>query len=122
MTYKVPVIGLREDLRQYYPKGTTTLQLILDGYRTATTRSYPCGNIGEIVTFENTHIEFIITNCYKLKDMPFGFTWDKWATMECWNPDYILNNDKLREQCNMDAYQTTFKKIKKDSLDISEIF
>lgn len=54
--------------------------------------------------------------------MPSGFTWEKWENMECWNPDYILNNNKLREQCNMNAYQTVFKKIEKDSLDISELF
>lgn len=111
MTYKIPVIGLREDLRPIYPNGTSTLQLILDGYRTATTRSYSCGNIGELIQFEHTNVSFIVTNVYRLRDTPGGFDWKRWSDLEGWCSDYIQNDIKLKEQCNQDAYQTVFKRV-----------
>ncbi|RLD09410.1 MAG: hypothetical protein DRI56_04400 [Chloroflexota bacterium] len=38
---------LREDLRADYPNGVYTLDLIRDGKRVATTRSFPLGRVGE---------------------------------------------------------------------------
>lgn len=108
----MPVEGIRSDLRHLYPDGTSTIQMILDGHRRATTRSYPCGDMGEVITFEGTGIPFLITNRYQLKDMSGGFTWEKWSHLEGWCPDFIRNDQKLREQCNLDAWQTVFVRMK----------
>jgi hypothetical protein len=106
MYYKVPAEGVRTDLYNLYPEGTSTLQMIKDGVRTATTRSQPLGKIGDVVKFDESGDVYRITRIKKLEK---GFDWNDWAQAEGWDPEYIKSH--LSNQVKPGAYQTFFEKV-----------
>lgn len=116
MYYKVPTEGVRLDLLDKYPNGTSTLQMIKDGERTATTRSQPLGKVGDIVKFDESGDVYRITDVKKLEK---NFDWNKWADVEGWDPEYIKRN--LSNQVKPGAYQTFFEKVNKKSLSLSDL-
>jgi hypothetical protein len=110
MAYSMPVEAIRSDLRDRYPTGASTLILVEDGVRTATTRGYALGNVGDYITFENNPQKYIITEIHDSKwinEHP-----DEWSKLEGWDVNYIRNNQKLNRQVfGPKAVQTVFKKV-----------
>lgn len=104
MYYQIPVEGLREDLRASYPNGTTTLQLIIDGIRTATTRR-SFGSVGDKFTLAGT--EYIITKIKKV-DLDTEAGKADWSSLEGWDADFAPK--QRPSQVRTGATQTIFEK------------
>lgn len=94
-------------------KDTTTLALVEQGLRTATTRSFPLGKIGEIVTFENRPQKYIITNVEQLTEKnTTDPNWIKqWSEKEQWTEDYYKSILNKKNTVKVGSYQTTFEKV-----------
>jgi hypothetical protein len=97
-------------------KKTSTLELVEKGLRTATTRSYPLGNIGDIITFENKAQKYKITQIEKLtKEKVENPQWiQAWSNKEQWTTNYfkkVLGGKNV----NIGSFQTSFEKINSDS-------
>jgi len=70
---------------------TTTLELAEQGLRTATTRSFPLGKIGDIITFEGRPTKYIITGIETLtKENTSNPEWIKqWSQKEQWTEKHF---------------------------------
>lgn len=93
-------------------KDTTTLALVESGQRTATTRSFSLGRIGDIITFEGKPQQYRVTAVEQLtaenvKDPQWI---QKWSEKEQWTPEHfkkVLGNSTV----HIGSYQTSFEKI-----------
>ena len=106
MFYKMPA---NENLTG---QSTTTLELCENGLRTATTRSYPLGYVGETITFENRSQQYIITNVEKLDDVKIKDPeWiNRWSEKEQWTVKHF--HDVLGgKTVHVGSYQTSFVKL-----------
>lgn len=97
-------------------KDTSTLELSELGLRTATTRSYPLGKKGDIITFEGRPQKYIITQePEKLtKEKVNDPNWIKqWSKKEQWTESYFKKvlTDATNTTVKIGSYQTTFQKI-----------
>jgi len=109
MRYSMPSEAVREDLKSRYPKGTTTLKLIQDGVRTATTRR-PFAKVGDILTFENDPQRYEVTEI-KSPNLKTESGRKDWENLEGWSLSYIDKNQKLKDQVySTSSVQTIFKK------------
>lgn len=105
---------LREELKNIYPNGIYTLDLIKDGKRTATTRSHPIGVKGEQVILYNSgrpecgEITVEIDNVEQL-DIHTPGDCEAWSRKEGWSVEYLQENPELKTQ-----YQTTFHVTNKE--------
>ena len=92
-------------------KDTTTLELVQQGLRTATTRSYTLGKVGDIITFEKDSTPYRITQVEKLTEENVNDpAWiQQWSEKEQWTPEYfksVLGGKTV----HVGSYQTTFTK------------
>lgn len=93
-------------------KDTSTIDLINEGLRTATTRSYPLGKVGDIITFENQSQQYRITNIEQLTEENVkDENWIKnWSEKEQWTEDHfksVLGGKTV----HIGSWQTTFEKV-----------
>lgn len=91
---------------------TTTIDLIEQGKRTATTRSFPLGKVGDVVTFEGRPQKYVITKVEKLtKENTEDPSWIKeWSAKEQWTQEHfkqVLGGKTV----HIGSYQTSFKKL-----------
>lgn len=102
-------------------KSTSTIELIEQGLRTATTRSYPLGKVGDIITFEGRPSQYIITEVEQLtKDKVQDPGWiEKWSEKEQWTVEHfqkVLGGKTVHEG----SWQTTFEKIEDKQISTPE--
>lgn len=93
-------------------KDTTTLELCESGIRTATTRSFPLGKVGDIITFEGRPQQYKITHVEKLTKENTTYThWIKqWSLKEQWTEKHFTEIFGGKT-VHVGSYQTTFQKI-----------
>lgn len=99
---------LRGELRDLYPNGIFTLDLIREGKRTATTRSHPIGEIGERVILYNSNnpeCGQVIVEVDKTERLDIDTTeeCENWSRREGWSVEHLEKNPGLKTQ-----WQTTF--------------
>ena len=99
---------LRDEMRDLYPSGVFTLDLIRDGKRTATTRSHPLGEIGERIILynsQNSQCGQVIVEIDKTERLNINTTEESedWSRKEGWSVEQLEKNSGLRTQ-----WQTTF--------------
>lgn len=106
MYYKMPA---KENLTG---KDTSTLELAEKGLRTATTRSYALGKVGDIITFEGKPQKYRITNVEQLtKEKAENTEWVKqWSQKEQWTTEHF-KNALGGKTVHIGSYQTSFEKI-----------
>lgn len=102
---------LRPEIRQDYPQGIYTLDLIRVGRRIATTRSYPLGEIGEVVLLYNSQEdprrcpEVLVTVLGTEKlDIRTPEQQETWSKKEGWAVEHLRANQRLWNE-----WQTTFQ-------------
>ena len=93
-------------------KDTSTLELVEQDLRTATTRSFPLGKIGDIITFEGRPQKYRIIGVEQLtKEKVENSEWiNQWSNKEQWTKNYfkeILGGKTV----HIGSYQTTFEKV-----------
>lgn len=89
---------------------TTTLALVESGKRTATTRSFPLGKVGDIITFEGRNTKYKITNVEQLTEEKVNNPeWVKqWSEKEQWTTDHFY--DVLGgKTVHIGSWQTSFE-------------
>jgi hypothetical protein len=106
MSYKMPS---EENLTG---KNTSTLELAEQGLRTATTRSYPLGKVGSIITFEGRPQQYRITDVEQLTaDKVKDPIWIKqWSQKEQWTEAHfkkVLGGKTV----HVGSWQTSFVKV-----------
>lgn len=96
-------------------KDTTTLDLVKSGKRTGTTRSYPLGKVGDIITFEGQPEKYKITDVEKLTaDKIKDPAWiKKWSEKEQWTPEAFKKLLEKGTTVKEGSWQTTFEKVEK---------
>jgi hypothetical protein len=116
MNYDMGPKELRREMKKKYPKGTTTLKLIQDGMRVATTRSYAIGAPGEHVflyheddPFAETEVVVTAVNGLlvaspKLSEDERKAAAEEWSQKEGWSVDWLRKNPDL-----WGATQTEFR-------------
>lgn len=113
MSYKMAPDQIREDLRARFPKGTSTLDLIKAGLRTATTRAASASpwKVGDTISFEGDPTIYRVTS----RGLPeFNKDPEAWAKKEGWDPEAIRRDPKLLQQATkVGAVQTTFERVDK---------
>ncbi len=109
MYYKMPVDGVRADLRAKYPNGTTTAQMMKDGVRTATTRQQ-FGMVGDTFTVDGQ--KYRITAIEKI-DLKTQAGKDKWSQREGWDAGFAMKT--YQSQVKNGATQTVFEKVENKS-------
>ena len=91
---------------------TTTIALCESGLRTSTTRSFPLGNVGDIITFNNRPQRYKIVSVEKLNETNTKDPkWiEKWSRTECWTVEHF---HKIfgGKTVHIGSYQTIFYKI-----------
>ncbi len=94
-------------------KDTSTLALVEQGLRTATTRSFPLGKIGDIITFEGHPQQYRITKVERLTDEnTTNPEWVKqWSQKEQWTQEYYKSILNKKNTVKVGSYQTTFEKV-----------
>lgn len=94
-------------------KDTTTLDLVKSGERTGTTRSFPLGKVGEIITFEGQPEKYKITDVEKLTaDKIKDPAWiKKWSEKEQWTPEAFKKLLEKGTTVKEGSWQTTFEKV-----------
>ena len=107
MNFTMPNEGMIGALRGKYPNGATTAELMANGDRTATTRSYALGKVGD--TFDVGD-----GNTYRItKVAPVKFDTElakgQWSKAEGWNFKYAEREHG--QQVHDGAIQTTFEKV-----------
>lgn len=113
MRYNMPANAVRKDLKKKYPKGTSTLQLIQDGNRKATTRR-AFASVGDIISFENDPAQYIVTSV-AVPDLTTPEGRASWENLEGWSLDYIDKDPKLKAQVySPNAVQTIFERYTKN--------
>lgn len=106
MSYKMPA---SENLTG---KDTTTLELAEQGLRTATTRSFPLGKMGDLITFENRPQVYRITGIEQLTSEKVGDpNWiNQWSQKEQWTTDHfrkVLGGQTV----HIGSWQTSFERV-----------
>ena len=108
MYYKMPAAGLRPDLLERFPNGTTTLDLIKEGLRTSTTRS-PFASPGDVLTFRGHKQPYQVIEVAR-PDLASPAGRSAWEQAEGWNLGFIDADPKLRSQVySPRAVQTLFQ-------------
>jgi len=107
MYYKMPVEGLRADLRAAYPNGTTTAQLIDDGKRTATTRK-PFAAVGDFFRINGVQGEFKVV-ALDTVDLATPGGRETWSKREGWDVPYAQH--EFQGQVKSGAIQTVFERV-----------
>lgn len=109
MRYAMPAEALRGDLRTRFPKGTTTLRLVQEGIRRATTRR-PFAKVGETISFEGDPTLYVTTSTAR-PDLGTAEGRAKWEELEGWSLTYVEADKKLKAQVfNPASVQTIFKR------------
>ena len=93
---------------------TSTIEMCEIGLRTATTRSYPLGEVGGIITFAGRPQKYIITDIEQLtEEKVTDPKWvEKWSDKEGWTTKYFYSHlNKKGSAVKTGNYQTSFKKI-----------
>ena len=107
MHYKMPKESINNDLKLKYPNGATTVQLMEDGVRTATTRK----NFGEVGdTFMVNKQKYLIEDIKEI-DLKTSKGKAEWEILEGWDVDYAMK--KMPNQVKNGAIQTIFSKVGK---------
>lgn len=103
-----------------WKEDTTTLAAAEEGKRTATTRSYPLGEVGDLITFEGKPQVYTITGLEKLtKENVADLEWiNKWSQKEGWTEEHFKKTLGSKT-VHVGSWQTSFKKVE-DSLPTSE--
>lgn len=106
MSYKMPA---KDNLTG---KNTTTLELCESGLRTATTRSFPLGKVGDIITFEGRPQKYKIVQVEKLtKINTKDPVWiSMWSEKEMWTEKHF-NEILGGKTVHIGSYQTSFERI-----------
>lgn len=91
---------------------TTTLELCERGLRTATTRSYPLGNVGDIIMFNGRPQKYRITSTVQLNHInTIDPIWiEEWSKKEQWTVEHfkkVLGGKTV----HIGSWQTSFEKI-----------
>lgn len=106
MSYKMP------SSENIWNRDTTTLAEAEAGNRTATTRSFALGKVGDIITFEGRPQQYQITAVEQLTDAKVkSREWkENWSAKEGWT---IAHFDKVLggSTVHIGSWQTTFRKI-----------
>ena len=91
---------------------TTTLDLCECGLRTATTRSYPLGKVGEIITFNKRPQQYRITEVVKLDTVnTIDPIWiEQWSNKEQWTINHF-HKVMGGKTVHLGSWQTSFEKI-----------
>ena len=92
MYYRMPPEAIRKDLQDRYPQGTTTAQLMADGFRTATTRR-SFGKVGDLFTVNQQTYRIV---AIERVDFNSQAGRERWSAREGWSVDYVVANEKLR--------------------------
>jgi hypothetical protein len=109
MSYVMPLAALRPDLRETYGRDASTLELIQQGQRQATTRN-PFAKIGEVISFENDPTPYVVTEIRK-PDLQSPEGRKAWEDAEGWDLNYIDQDPKLRAQVySPRAVQTFYRR------------
>ena len=114
MSYRMPAES------NIWNVNTTTLLAVESGARTGTTRTYPLGQVGDIITFEGRPSKYRITSVVQLTEEntslasqdSYEFMRD-WIAAEGWTVEYFteqLNNPNVSTVA-IGSYQTRFEKI-----------
>lgn len=110
MYYRMPVAALRPDLLQRFPRGASTLELIQQGLRTATTRR-PFASAGDVITFQGDSNPYEVVTVAR-PDLASPAGRQAWEQHEGWNLNYVDANPSLRAQVyNPRAVQTVFRPL-----------
>ena len=110
MSYPMPPEAVRAELRVKYPKGTTTLKLVQNGDRKATTRR-PFAKVGDEIRFEDDPTVYEVTEV-RAPNLTTPEGRREWEESEGWSLDFIDRSPKLRQQVySPDAVQTVFRKV-----------
>lgn len=93
-------------------KDTTTLALAEQGIRTATTRSFPLGKVGDVITFEGKPQRYKITGVEQLtSEKAKDPAWIKqWSQKEQWTETHfhkVLGGSTV----HIGSYQTSFERV-----------
>lgn len=106
MSYKMPA---NQNLTG---TATTTLELCEQGLRTATTRSFPLGKVGEVITFEGHEQQYRITKVEEITlDLIKSEGWLKqWSEKEQWTVDHFIEVFGGKT-VHLGSFQTSFEKI-----------
>lgn len=101
---------------------TSTLEQSELGNRTATTRTRPLGRIGQVVRFENQPQLYVITGVEQLtEDKVKDPNWIKeWSQKEMWTEEYFKENLNKSSTLKIGSWQTSFKKINMENVDLFE--
>ncbi|KAH3765064.1 hypothetical protein Pelo_3069 [Pelomyxa schiedti] len=111
MDFFMNVGDLREDLRLIFPNGVYTLDLIRYGKRFATTRSFPLGEPGDIVTLYNSanprvqEVNIRILGAERL-NLRTAEDFRAWSLKEGWSEHHIAKNAHLQTE-----WQTSYELI-----------
>jgi len=100
---------LREELREQYPNGVYTLDLIREGKRISTTRSSALGEVGEKVILYNTQssdCKEILVQITKVEKLNINTPEEAelWSQKEGWSVEYFHQKPELKN-----LWQTTFE-------------
>ena len=121
MSYPMAADQVREDLRKRFPKGTSTLELIKAGLRTATTRAASASpwKVGDTISFQDDPTVYRVTS----KGLPeFNKDPEAWAKKEGWDPAAIRRDPKLLQQATkIGAVQTTFEPVDKADAPVKSV-
>jgi len=93
-------------------RDTSTVELTEQGKRTATTRSFPLGKVGDIITFENRPAQYRITGVHRLtkEDVTNPEFIKQWSQKEQWTPEHfqkVLGGSTV----HIGSYQTSFERV-----------
>lgn len=91
---------------------TSTVKLAEEGKRTATTRSYPLGKVGDIITFEGRPQQYRITGVEQLTQGKVSdHSWVKqWSDKEGWTTEHF-NKVLGGKTVHIGSYQTSYEKV-----------
>ena len=94
-------------------KLTSTLELCERGIRTATTRSYPLGRVGEVITFNNRPQKYRITRVVQLNERNTSDpVWiEEWSRKEQWTVAHFYKVFGGKT-VHIGSWQTEFERIK----------
>jgi hypothetical protein len=110
MSYMMPAGSLRSDLAAQYPDGTSTMNLILEGHRTATTRR-PFAAVGQEISFPGSPHTYRVTAINDV-DLASPEGRANWERLEGWNLAHIEADPRLRNQVySPNVKQTVFERV-----------